>query len=83
MTRRSNIDQGYVLQVVAGTNYAFAFRSSYGCTTPSRGAANGSVVLNSIIYEPLPSSGQNVKPQVSPGRTAEDCRPLRPPGLLL
>ena len=71
---RTSTDEGCIIQVVAGTNYAFAFRSSYDCTTPSSGAATGSVLLNSIVYEPLPSSGQNTKPQVSPGRTAKGSR---------
>ncbi|CAL5223022.1 g5474 [Coccomyxa viridis] len=52
-------------QVVAGTNYAFALSSSYDCTSTSNSPATGAVLLNSIVYQPLPSGGQNAKPQVT------------------
>ncbi len=68
--RRSSINQGSQLQVVAGTNYAFALSSSYDCTSTSNSPATGAVLLNSIVYQPLPSGGQNAKPQASSGRSA-------------
>ncbi|KAK9845839.1 hypothetical protein WJX81_003900 [Elliptochloris bilobata] len=47
-------------QVVAGTNYAFAFDAAYSCAPTGAG---GAVKLNAIVYEPLPSSGNG--PQVT------------------
>jgi len=57
------LDIVFVLQVVAGTNYAFEFGITYKCTTASNVATSGLLTLNSLVYQPLPAS-QNSNPQV-------------------
>ena len=54
-----------VTQVVAGTNIALQFFAYYDCTTASNAPSFGSVGLNAIVFEPLPTQGTNSQYQVS------------------
>ena len=51
--------------MVAGTNYAVQFDAYFDCSTPSNKPSYGSVRLNAIIYQPLPTQGINQQLQVS------------------
>ena len=63
------------VQVVAGTNYAFAFDAAYSCA-----GGSGTTRLNAVVYQPLSSS--NAAAQVrSPAKlshqdTASECTKL-------
>ena len=54
------------LQVVAGTNYGIRFVAQYSCIANDDTLGQDNLVLNAIVYVPLPINGQDAEPQVSP-----------------
>lgn len=53
-------------QVVAGTNYGIRYLAQYTCLIDDESAlAEDSLVLNTVVYVPLPTNGVEAEPQVS------------------
>lgn len=58
----SQADGALFAQVVAGTNYAFAFDAAYSCAPDN---AIKTTALNAIAYEPLPGDGNGFQARSS------------------